>query len=681
MIKWKMRKPVEAVSDELVTKGGLSRLCADVLSARGIGSYDEAAAFFANNEPCDPFTAQDMEKAARIISEAVDDMTSICIYGDYDCDGITATAALYSYLECLGANVSYFINERIDGFGLNADNIRKLHERGVELIITVDNGISALAEADLVYELGMRLIVTDHHQPSETLPRAEAVVDLHRADDLSPFKDLCGCGVALKLIAAMEDGDHTAAMEQFSDLAAIATIADVVPLRGENRYIVSTGLHYLENTANIGLKALVDAAGIKPPYTSTGIAFSLAPRINAVGRLGSASDAVRLLLTEDPEEAKVIAETLCGLNRHRQDIELNIMSEISAAMQADKLLADKRVLVFCGQGWHHGVIGIAASKVVEKTGKPTFIISIDNGEARGSARAPEGFSVYEALDACSSVLTKFGGHSGAGGFSLSPDKVGEFDALLQKYAFENHKDFSAYVYADKGLLPNELTEESVASLSDLEPFGEGNRQPLFLVSGAKITGIQALSEGKHTKLRLDYGDVPLYGLMFGTQTSKFGYKTGDILNMMVFPELNTYNGKTSINLRISDYRKSGINQQKYFAARDAYESLRRGEAVPAALMARIIPDRPALVKVYKAVTSEFTSLDLIFSTVMDDDMNFCRFMVCIDIFEEMGLIETDRFEMVVKRVPNAQHVDIEASEILKALRAGKSDIYASVRNN
>lgn len=679
MHKWKIGKPVKAVSDELMLKGGLSKLCADVLSARGIGGYDEAAAFFSNSEPSDPFTAQDMDKAAQLISEAVDSMTNICIYGDYDCDGITATAALYSYLECLGANVSFFINERAEGYGLNSDNIRKLHERGTELIITVDNGISAISEADLIYELGMRLIVTDHHQPSETLPRAEAVVDLHRTDDLSRFKDLCGCGLVLKLIAAMEDGDHTAAMEQFSDLAAIATVADVVPLRGENRYIVSTGLHYLENTANIGLKALIEASGMKPPYTSTGLAFTLAPRINAAGRFGSATDAVRLLLTEDEEEAKLLADILCGYNKTRQETEKGIMSEISAAVKADPFIADRRVSVFYGKGWHHGVIGIAAARVMERTGKPTFIISEENGEARGSARAPEGFHVFEALSYCSSVLTKFGGHSGAGGFSLLPEKVGEFTELLQKFAAEGCGDINSVSQADKALMPDDLSVEEVGSLSVLEPFGAGNPRPMFLMHGAKINAVQALSEGKHTKLSLDYGGVTVSGLMFGQPTDKFGYAAGDMMDMLVYPELNTYNGRTSVNVRINECRKCGVSQQKYFAAKDAYEALRRGEAVSPALMARIAPERPELVKVYKAVKKEFLPFDNIFSAVSDDSMNFCKFMVCIDIFEEKGLIETDRFYMTARLVEGAARVDIETSEILKALRAGKSDIYLAVR--
>ena len=680
MIKWKIRKPEKAASDMLMLKGGLPRLCAEVLSARGIGTIEQAQSFFADSEPSDPFITSDMDKAADFITEAADSMTNICIYGDYDCDGITATAALYSYLECMGANVSFFINERADGYGLNADNIRRLHEKGTELIITVDNGISAIDEAELIYELGMKLIVTDHHQPSETLPRAEAVVDMHRADDLSEFKDLCGCGLVLRLIAAMEGGDYTAAMEQFSDIAAIATVADVVPLKGENRYIVRTGLHYLENTANIGLKALIEASGMKPPYTSTDLAFTLAPRINASGRFGSASDAVRLLLTEDEDEAKLLADILCGYNASRREEEKRIIMGIENFIRRNPFECDRKVLVFAGEGWHHGVIGIAAAKIEERTGKPVFIVSIENGEARGSARAPEGFSVFSALKYCSDVLTKYGGHSGAGGFSLLPDDLPEFVEKLQCYADETfHEMPSVTVSADKAIMPADLAADEVRGLSVLEPFGAANPKPVFLMHGARITEIRALSEGRHTKLALDYGGVKLAGLLFGTPTDTFSPQAGDMLDLLVFPEVNTYNGRTSVNVRISDYRKCGISQQKYFAAKDAYESLRRGENIDSRLIQRVIPERAELVKIYKCIKDKPQSLDMIFTNAVCDSINYCKFRVCIDIFEEKGLVSLDRLAQTAALIKTEGKVDLEQSEILSALRSGESDIYASLR--
>ncbi|MDE7278333.1 MAG: single-stranded-DNA-specific exonuclease RecJ, partial [Oscillospiraceae bacterium] len=440
MKKWTLGNPDRNAARILSQHGGLSGICAEVLVSRGIDSMEKAVSFFNadnNNDEdkgerlSDPFLVKDMREAADIILAAVDSGKKICVYGDYDCDGITATALLYSYIECIGGDVRYYINDRSEGYGLCADALRRLADESTELIVTVDNGISAVNEAALTKELGIELVITDHHQPGEVLPAAAAVVDPHRDDDLSPFKDLCGCGVALKLIAAMDGGSYDSALEQFSDLAAIATVADVVPLAGENREIVRLGLRYLENTENAGLQALMEAASVKLPVTSTQAAFSIAPRINASGRFASASEAVELLLCEDPDDAAEIAARLNSLNSERKKTEADIMEEIRGSILQDPRILYERVLFLYGEGWHHGVIGIVAAKLVERFGKPVFILSDDGDEARGSARSVAGFSVHKALTACSEVLTKFGGHSGAGGFSLKKENIGAFNEALQ----------------------------------------------------------------------------------------------------------------------------------------------------------------------------------------------------------------------------------------------------------
>lgn len=422
MKRWTIGNPDAAAAAMLAKQGGLPQICAGVLVSRGIATVEAAADFFNQHEDgavlSDAFLIKDMRTAAEALQAAVDDGRLICVYGDYDCDGITATALLYSYIECIGGNVIYYINRRNEGYGLCGDALRRLAEQGVELIVTVDNGISAVEEAKLAAELGMELIITDHHRPGNVLPDALAVVDPHREDDTSAFKDLCGCGIALKLAAAMDGGDYCSVMEQFSDLAAIATVADIVPLKGENREIVRQGLHYLENTENIGLKALMTAAGIKFPVSSVSAAFAIAPRINASGRFGSASEAVELLLCENTETAEAMAKRLDELNSSRKNAESDIMKEIKDYITAEPEILNRRILFLYGEGWHHGVIGIVASKLVDRFGKPAFILSDDGESVRGSARGVEGFSVYEALKACGGLLTKYGGHSGAGGFSL-----------------------------------------------------------------------------------------------------------------------------------------------------------------------------------------------------------------------------------------------------------------------
>lgn len=673
MKRWTIGKPDPKTVELLSRQGGLSAVCAGVLAARGIDTIEKAAEFFnQQNEDeliSDPFLIRDMREAADAILAAVDEGKHICIYGDYDCDGITATAVLYSYLECMGGNVEYYINQRSEGYGLCKDAITRLAESSVELIITVDNGISAIEEAKLIAELGMELVITDHHQPGEILPDAIAVVDPHRSDDLSPFKDLCGCGVVLKLIAAIDGGDCSSAMEQFSDLAAIATIADIVPLKGENREIVRQGLHYLENTENMGLQALMGMAGVRTPVTSTSVAFSIAPRINASGRFGSASEAVDLLLCENPEEAEAMAERLNQLNSERRKTEADIMEEIKSNILAKPDILNKRVLFLYGEGWHHGVIGIVAAKLVERFGKPVFILSDDGDFARGSARSVEGFSIYKALAACGDTLTKFGGHSGAGGFSLKKSDIEAFDNALQKYAAENFGTMPVLtLHADKLITPQELSVESVSSLSVLEPCGEGNPQPLFAMLSVRLLDVSALSGGAHTKLKLTYGNSGIYGLMFGTKTAEFPYKPGDMLDILAYPEINTYGGNSSVNIRIADLRKSGIPQQKYFAAKDAYEKYKRGEGAEKALVPRIVPDRNDLAIIYRAVTENTVSFDSVYNTVHSDAINYCKFRLALDIFEELGLFAVDRYCETVSRIPTKTKVDLDSSVLLGELK-------------
>lgn len=679
MKKWTIGKPEQNAVDILTKQGGLTEICAGVLAARGIDTIEKAMEFFNQNNDkedgadvlSDPFLIKDMKKASEMILSAIDEGKKICVYGDYDCDGITATALLYSYLECMGADVSYYINQRSEGYGLCSDALKRLAEDGAELIVTVDNGISAIAEAELAKELGIELVITDHHKPSETLPDAAAVVDPHRGDDLSPFKDLCGCGVALKLIAAMDGGDYSSALEQFSDLAAIATIADIVPLKGENREIVRMGLHYLENTENAGLKALMAVSSVKPPVSSATAAFSIAPRLNASGRFGSASEAVELLLCEEENTAEEMARRLNSLNNERKKTEADIMAVIEAYINENPEILYKRVIFLYGEGWHHGVIGIVASKLVERFGKPVFILSDDEDFARGSARSVEGFSVHKALTACAEHLDKFGGHSGAGGFSLKKENIGAFNEALQKYAAEEFDVMPVKAFhADKLLQPKELTAESVSSLEMLEPCGEGNPSPMFAMLNVRILEVAPLSGGAHTKLKLTYGNVGVYGLLFGVKTADFIYKAGDIIDMLACPSLNTYNGQTAVNIRIADYRKSGIPQSQYLAAKDAYERYKRGEGADKRLIPRIVPTREDLAAIYRAVPkNNFADFDSVYFSVFSESINYCKFRLAVDIFEELGLFEVNRYSETVISKTVSQKADLDSSEILGSLKS------------
>ncbi|MGN1481709.1 single-stranded-DNA-specific exonuclease RecJ [Porcipelethomonas sp.] len=669
MKKWIVRKPQKEYSEKILRESEVTPLCADILAARGFTSASNAAEQLNTDGLSDPFLLKDMREAAEIINEAVENFESICIYGDYDCDGITSTVILFSYLECMGANVMYYIPERSEGYGLNADAVKKLAGQGVNLIITVDNGISAIEESRLIYELGMKLVVTDHHQPGDELPTAEAIVNPHRKDCPSTFKYLCGAGIALKLVAALENGDYETALNEYGEFAAIGTVADVVSLTGENRFIVSRGLRLLENSERPGVNELIKKSGLKPPLTSNSIAFGLAPRINASGRFGSPSLAARLFLTDDDTEAEMLADELNKLNTERKNAENEIINTINSTINENSEILYDRVLVLSGENWHHGVIGIVASRIMERFDKPCFIITEEGEISRGSARSFGNFSIYKALDYCSDLLVKYGGHMGAGGFSIETSKIGEFKKRLQEYALENFEIMPVPdITAEKLILPEEITFNNIEGLKILEPYGEGNRQPVFAMCNTVVEDIIPLSKGLHTKLKIRYGRTCLEALIFRRSPDEIFIEKGDKADFMVTMEVQNFAGRKTISIIVKDYRKNGIEQKKYFAAKATYEKYKRKEELPEAYYARMCPDRNELVPVYKKLASGNFSTDTLYMTFASDNMNYCKLRLCLDIFSELGLVNIDYFSQEVRIIRNAPKADLDSSEILHDLR-------------
>ena len=671
MKKWVINKPDTALAEKMVKQSDLSKLCADVLVSRGISDIEKASNFLRAEGLEDTYIVKDMLKASEIINNAVNEGRKICIYGDYDCDGITSTVILYSYLECTGADITYYIPERSEGYGMNKDSIKKLAEDGVELIITVDNGISAFEEAELIHELGMELVITDHHQPSENLPRASAIVNPHRKDCPSEFKPLCGAGVALKLVAAMDGGDYGMALEEFGDLAAIGTVADIVKLEGENRFIVENGLQMIKNTERIGLLALIEASGLADrEITSTSIGFMIAPRINASGRFGSPKQAVELLLCEDADESERLANELNTLNNERKKTENEIILKIEEQLSENPDILNERVLIFSGENWHHGVIGIVASRLVERFGKPCFVITVEGDVSRGSVRAFGEFSTFKCLDYCSEILLRYGGHKGAGGFSIDTNKISEFTEMVQKYALINHDMMpDLTIVADKLLMPDDINETNIDSLKMLEPFGEGNRQPLFLIYGAIIDSVISLSNGVHTKLKLLYGNNCYYAMMFRTKTSEISMQKGEKWDFIVSLENNTYNNKTTSSLLVKDYRKSGIKQLGYFSAKSIYEKYLRGEEIPNEYYSKICPIRDEMIVIYKLIPKSGISLDDLFMKLTANKINYCKMKSTIDILLEMNLINYNAYEQTVSLIPVKSKVNLEESSCLRKLRS------------
>lgn len=669
MKKWAVNKPDRKIVSEIALKCGVSTITAAVLASKGFQSAQAVVDSLEVNELSDPFLIKDMREAADTINDAIDSGCKICIYGDYDCDGIMSTVMLYSYLLETGADVIYYIPERSEGYGLNRNAIEYLAEINVGLIVTVDNGISAVEESEIIYQNDMRLVITDHHQPCDTFPRAEAIVDPHRTDCFSPFKPLCGAGVALKLIAALDGGDYTMALEQFGDLAAIATVADIVSLTGENRFIASYGMQLIENTDRPALESLKKVCKLSDkPIDSFSIGFGIAPRINASGRFGSPSKAVELFLCEDSEETDVLATELNELNTQRKNTEAEIMNDIYAMIDADPMLIRQRVLFLCGKNWHHGVIGIIASKITEQFGKPAFIASEADGEVRGSARSFGEFSVHSALKHCSPSLEKFGGHPGAGGFTIKPDQTEEFNRLLQNYALENHKNMPIMTLtADTPLSPAEISIPNIKSIKLLEPFGADNEKPLFFIENASVLEIIPLSNGAHTKLKLKFGFTEIETLIFRTSPAELSIAKGDVCDMIVSLDINVFRGNESVSIIVSDYRSHSTEQSKIFAAHSAYESFMRHEELPANYYRSMYPIRDEAVAIYIKIPAEGINLDTLFCQLNQPQINFCKFCVTVEALLQLKLISYNSSTNKIFRLKAEKKVDLMSAPVLVEL--------------
>ncbi len=671
MKKWSVGIPDRNPVLKLMTGCSVTSLTASAIASKGYESPDSVIKSLNVGELSDPFLIKDMKEAADTINAAIDCGERICIYGDYDCDGVMATVILYSYLLETGADVTYYIPERAEGYGLNNGAIDRIAADGVKLIVTVDNGIAAISEAEHIYGLGLRLVVTDHHQQGEKLPRAEAVVDPHRHDCFSPFKYMCGAGIALKLIAALDGGDCTMALEQFGDLAAIATVADIVSLTGENRFLASYGIQLIENTDRPSLMALKEVCGLTDkPINSQSLGFGIAPRINAAGRFGSPKTAARLFLCEDYDDALVIAQELDGLNNMRKQAENDIIAEIYSMIDNDPSLVYGRVIFLCGKDWHHGVIGIVASRIMEQFGKPCFIASDSGGEIRGSARSFGEFSIFEALSYAQEVLEKFGGHPGAGGFTVKSRMSADLGRLLEEYALKDHKVMpQATLAADAPAMPAELTVDNVRGLSLLEPFGAENEKPLFYIGEAELLEVLPLSDGLHSKLRLKAGFAKIDALMFRTAPTALPVKVGDRCDMIVTLGVNSYRGRDSVSVVVSDIRPHTFEQSKYFAALGSFEAFMRGEELPKNYYPSMYPSREEAVKIYKAIPENGISLDRLYISLTGKSINYCKFRFAIEAFRELGLVKMNASDFGVSRVKVSAKTDLYSAPVLEKLRS------------
>ena len=668
MKKWLCSPAPAGVNNEITAQFG--ELLGGVMLSRGITTLDRAREFFGCSSLSDPLLMKDMESAVDAIRQALDEGKKITVYGDYDCDGVTSTAMLYGYLDAMGAEVEYYIPDRSEGYGMNIPALEKILDQGTELIITVDNGVSAVEEAEYIRQRGAQLVITDHHQPPQELPVCAACVNPHRQDDNSPFKELCGAGVVLKLLCALEE-DEEFVMEQYAELAAVGTIGDVMPLVGENRYIVRRGIEDIRASQNIGIDRLLRTAGVSPESVdATTVAFSICPRINAAGRIAAADKAVQLLMADSPEQAGLLSEELNLMNENRRAEETRIMEDVSRQLESDPSILRERVLVVSGEGWHHGVIGIVAARLLEKYGKPVLMISVENGEARGSARGVDGFSIYKLLDRCSRVLTKFGGHPKAGGFSLPADRIGDFRQMVYAFCRECYPKMPEYtVSADMEITGDRLTEEALNSLSQLEPCGEGNQRPVFLLRNCTVESKRALKDGRYTSFELRSGGVKLKALCFGIPFAKFHPEQGSMVDIIAAAELNEFRGVKSVTLKVQEIRPSGFREDRFFAAQRTYEEISRGEGCDSRLAPRVIPDRNALMAVYDLLRKYGGAMSAEELCIYGgSDLNYCMLRIALDTFASAGMAEQSADADTVRLVPVTHKTDLMASGFLADLR-------------
>ena len=656
---------------EIAYEYGYDELAVFLLAARGITEPEDIDEFLNSEaELSDPFLLKDMEKAVSRIRRAVDSFERIAVYGDYDADGVTATALLYLYLESQGADVTYYIPSRMEeGYGLHNESVDILADRGVKLIITVDNGINSVEEAAYIKSKGIDLVITDHHQPGGILPDAVAVVNPHRADDTSPFKDTAGVGVAFKLVAALEDGDYDSVLADFADIVAIGTIADIVPLKGENRLLAVKGIEAINNSSRSGIVALKSNANGSKDMNAQSVAFTIAPRINAAGRIEDASTALKLLLTEDDEEAAELALMLDSFNAKRQETEAEIIEEAIKRIESDEKLRYSKVLVVDGMSWHSGVIGIVASKLVDRFGKPAMVIARDgSGEAKGSCRSIDGFSLFDALTNASDLLVRFGGHTLAAGFTVRDDKIEEFRQRINDYA-DSLDVFCPVMTLDCKINPAKIDMGFVESLSLLEPFGAENPQPMFGVYNVVIRSLKAIgTKLNHTRITFEKKGQQYSGVYFGVAPAELGFSTGDAVDMAVCIDKNEYKGEVKPGIYIRGIRMAGADDESYFASELLYDRIRSGKALTEDEIQSACPDRSFSAQVFRFIKSaeicqaspEQIAIKLGFGSEMT-----CKVRVVLDAFCELGLVEY--CSNGCRAVPEAPRVSLGSASILRKL--------------
>ena len=663
---------------------GYPALLAALLSARGVSSPEEAALLLDRERELShsPYLMKDMDKAAARIRRALADGERMAVFGDYDVDGITSTVLLVDYLRSRGADCLKYIPRRVeDGYGLGREALRTLLDQGVTLVITVDCGITGVEEARWARENGLDLVITDHHECREVLPDAAAVVDPRRPDCPYPFKHLAGVGVALKLVLALDEQRSESLFARYCTLAAIGTVADVMPMTGENRAIVCRGLEAIGGTDFLGLRALLQETGLADrEVTSIQIGFVLAPRINAAGRMGEAELAADLLLTGDPARAELLARELCGLNRERQAVEQEIFAQ---AVEQIEFLPDgeRSALVLSSGSWHQGVVGIVASRLSEKYSCPSFMIHLQNGLGKGSCRSYGGFNLFAALESCQDLLVDFGGHELAAGFNIREEDIPAFRRRMNRCVCEfcnGEKPVSSLAVDVVIRDPGWVTLEEMEALSRLEPYGAGNERPVFAVMGARVESLQGVGQNRHLKLRLAMGEQRFDAIFFSATAAACGVAPGMRVDAAFHLQVNEFRGVSSVQLQLVDLRPAAEPSQRERECLELIARLTAGGPVSAAEALRLLPERRQFAALWRAVVrlepeteDAVTCLPALrrLAGALDGAESFLRAALGLEVFAERGLVTLERREdmMIVRPRPGCR-ADLEQSVYMRRLR-------------
>lgn len=675
IVEWNYKSIDREKVIDLAIKCNIPFVSAAIMYVRGIISKESVFNFLKDTYEPNPkslFEIPDMDKAVSRLTRAIKNHEKICVYGDYDADGVTATALMFLYLKEKNADVFYYIPSREkDGYGLNVQAIDFLKSRGTKLIFTVDNGISAFNEISYANSIGLDVVVTDHHRVPEKLPPAVALVDMFREDCNVKEKNFAGVGIAFKVIEAMEQNNFD--INKYIDFVTLGTIGDSIELFGETRRIVKKGIKVIKNSNKPGIKSLINIAGLNgKSFDTTSIAFCLVPRINASGRMGDASLALKLLVSGTEKEAEQLAFELNEMNVKRKEIENKIFESVEELLSTESTRKYEKIIIAEGNGWHRGVLGIVASRITQKYGKPTILISLNGEEAMASCRSVPGFSIHNLISMCSDLVERFGGHPMAAGINLKSENVKKFKDKILKTVDKMDVSYPK-LEIDLAVNPSKVTSKILNDINILKPFGVGNPEPVFALNDMKLKKIVPLSKGLHTKIIVERENSSFEVLCFNQKTHEFLYDEGEMVDVAVTFSKNDYRGASQLSSMLLNIKLSGLEFKKVIECKKCYEKFKRGEKLSKKETEVLIPNREDFAAVYKYFLKRkniITRADILSYRIFKDASCFGKICIISDVLQEQNLINlvknSDELKITVNE--NRNKVDLNKSKIMMLLK-------------